>query len=149
MCPKRVSTEGGMTLVEVIVASMLLLVGLLGAAQLLIVANTSTNASAARSGANNVARRLTEAARSVPARDLTPTTVVASLKAVAPDVVDSDLTDTKWTVVRRNFVYTIEASECTFDDPSAGTAPASSKDSTYCATAAAVTSDAQPADARQ
>src|SRR4051812_8555281 len=123
MSPARIRSQSGMTLIEVLVATAVLTVGLLGAAQLWIVANKSTNASSARSGATNIARRLTEAARSIPARDLTPTTVVARLRAVAPDVVDSDLTDTNWTVVRRNFVYTIEASECTFDDPSDGTAP--------------------------
>src|SRR4051794_4784164 len=149
MTPRRIRSESGMTIIEVMVAAAVLTIGLLGAAQLLITANKSTNASSARSGANNVARRLAEAARSVGARDLTPSTVTASLKTAAPDLADSDTTDTAWTVVRRNFVYTLTASECTLDDRSDGVAPASQKDSTYCANTTAATTDSQPADARQ
>ena len=57
-----IAAEAGFTLIEVLAASMVLLTGVLGAAELTNVANKSTNVSSARNGATSVARRVVEAA---------------------------------------------------------------------------------------
>src|SRR3954468_22364863 len=90
--------EAGFTLVEIMVAALVLTIGVLGAAQMLNIANKSTNTGSARNGATNIARRLVEAARSVPGRSLNTATLDATLRAAAPDLVDSNTTDTAWTV---------------------------------------------------
>ena len=146
---RSVKTAAGFTLVEVLVATMVLTIGVLGAASMLGVANRSTSTTAARTGAINVARRVAEAARGVPARTLQNGSLVATLAAAAPDLPDADPGDSAWTVAWRGVTYAVTASTCTQDDPADGTAPAAQKDSSYCASTGAVTADAQPADAQQ
>ena len=143
----RLRSDAGFTLIEVLVACTVLLVGAIGAAQMGSVANRSTNAASLRNGATAVARRLVEAARGSDTRDLTSATLMATLRSAAPDVVDSDTGDTAWTVLRRGFTYTLSASVCTLDDPSDGIG---THDSTYCANPTATNPpDSQPADAKQ
>src|SRR3954467_8313737 len=95
--------EAGLTLVEGMVAAVVLTIGVLGAAQMLNIANKSANTGSARNGATNIARRLIEAARSIPARNLSSATLNASLRAAATDLVDSNPSDTAWTVARRGW----------------------------------------------
>jgi Tfp pilus assembly protein PilV len=144
-----IAAEAGFTLIEVLAACMVLLTGVLGAAELTNVANKSTNISSARNGATSIARRVAEAARGVPARNISAAALMTTLRAQAPDLVDSNATDTLWTVDRRNFVYTITATACTLDDATDGLAPVAQKDASYCNRTAAGTTDLQPADFQQ
>src|SRR4051794_26229925 len=127
-----IAAEAGFTLIEVLAACMVLLTGLMGAAQLTNVANKSTNVSSARNGATSIGRRVVEAARGTPARNLTSASLLATLKAQAPDLPDSTPADVAWTVVKGNMTYTIAPSVCILDDASDGLASTSQKDATYC-----------------
>ena len=144
-----IAAEAGFTLIEVLAACMVLLTGVLGAAELTNVANKSTNISSARNAATNIARRVVEAGRGIPARNLTSAALMSTLRAQAPDLQDSIATDTLWTVKRGNMEYTITASVCTLDDGSDGLAPVAQKDATFCNRTAAGTTDLQPADFEQ
>ena len=58
--PSRLPAQAGLTIVETMVAMMLLLVGVLGTVSLIDVSNTSAANSRARDGATNLARELLE-----------------------------------------------------------------------------------------
>ncbi|HWH96517.1 MAG TPA: prepilin-type N-terminal cleavage/methylation domain-containing protein [Baekduia sp.] len=110
--------ERGFTLIEVIMASVVLLVGILGVATIVNAANGSTTSSKAREQGLALARDLTESARSARYQQLEPTTVVGRLKAM-PGF--SDVGGTGWTTVRRGIRYTVSFGVCSVDDPSDGT----------------------------
>src|SRR5215210_2788910 len=107
------SDERGYTLVELMVASLVLVIGVLGTFSLLDGANRTTVTNNARMGATNLAREVLEDARSLDYDLLTPAQLVPSLQA-KPNMSGSG---TPWKVTRRGIEYTVEASVCTFDDP--------------------------------
>ncbi len=117
----RVADEAGFSIVEIMVAVVVLLVGVLGVLTLLTGAMSTTASSSQRLGATNLARELTEAVRGVDYDILTPTLLVPSLKARGLG------SGTPWTIERRGVTYTITATACTFDSPAdkfSATAPA-------------------------
>ena len=107
------SDERGYTLVELMVAAVVLVVGGLGAFSLLDGANKTTVSNNARMGATNLAREILEDARSLDYGVLNDTQMVGALQAK----VGIDGSASPWNVSRRGIKYTIEASVCTFDDP--------------------------------
>lgn len=119
MACSRTTSEDGFTLVEVIVASAILLVGVLGALSMLNVANGATSQTQAREAATNLAREAIEATRAVPYPNMTPAQLQAELIA-QPGLGDSSPSTPAWTVVRRNVTFTMTARVCSVDD---GTVP--------------------------
>jgi type II secretory pathway pseudopilin PulG len=103
-----------MTIIEVLVAMVVLLVGVMSAVALIDRANATTVKTRAREGATNVARELVEAARSVPYTNLTPSTIEDEIQKL-PGLAD-DGAPAGWTIRRRNFTYTVTAEVCAFDD---------------------------------
>jgi type II secretory pathway pseudopilin PulG len=114
----RMSAEAGYTLVELLVAAAVLVMGALGAFALLDGANKTTVSNNARMGATNLAREILEDARSLDYEELTPATMVAELQA-RPGMTGNG---TPWVVTRRGINFTVEAGVCTFDDPKDGVA---------------------------
>lgn len=116
----RVSRAGerGFTIVEVLVASAVLLVGVLSLLSVLDIANSGSQAVRARDGATSLARQITEAARSIPYSELTPQTIQSTLQS-QPGLKDQG-GSAGWTIQRRGISYTVTASVCTMDDPSDG-----------------------------
>jgi Tfp pilus assembly protein PilV len=112
----RFSDAGGYTLVEVLVAAMILVVGVLGVFLLLDGANAQSVANRTRVGGSNLARELTEDARSLDYDKLTPGALPAALAAF-PNVGGSG---SPLTVMRRGTTYTVQVSVCSFDDPKDG-----------------------------
>ena len=110
--------ERGMTLVEVMVAAMVLVIGVLGVLTMLDTANKTSARTKAREGAVNLAREAVEAVRAVPYPDLVPAQVADELQA-QPGLADAS-TDAGWQIRRRNVLYTVTASVCSVDDSSAG-----------------------------
>lgn len=106
--------EDGFTLIEVMVAATLLVVGVLGVLTLLDGANSASARTKAREGATNLAREAIEAARAVPYPELTPTRIEDEIKA-QPGLED-DSTDAGWNVRRRGIVYTLVPNVCSVDD---------------------------------
>src|SRR3954452_24433226 len=78
---RNLADEGGYTLVELMVASIVLVIGMAGAFTLLSGAGKTTVTNNARMGATNLARELIEDARSADYDSLTPSGVVPALKA--------------------------------------------------------------------
>jgi type II secretory pathway pseudopilin PulG len=104
-------SERGYTLVELMVAATVLILGSLGAFSLLNGANRTTVSNNARMGATNLAREILETARSLDYDRLTDGQMDPALQAKV------GIDGAPWKVKRRGIEYTVETSVCTFDDP--------------------------------
>lgn len=122
--------ERGYTLVEVLVAMVVLVVGMLGTVKLVDSANATTAATKAREGATNLAREVVENARVVDYGKLTAAGVTAALQA-RDGLQDAAPGTPGWTVVRRGRVYTLSVTACTYDD--AKDSVATTHDASFCA----------------
>src|SRR5918994_649279 len=109
--PRSISDESGFTLVELLVAAFILVVGMAGAFSLLNGANRATTTNNARVGGTNLARELLEDARSVDYDSLKPATMDTALKD------KSGTSGPPWKVTRRGIDFTVTTEVCTFDDP--------------------------------
>jgi prepilin-type N-terminal cleavage/methylation domain-containing protein len=109
-----VRDERGFTLIEVMVAILILAVGIAGALAMIDGANARTLDTKQREAATALSREVIEAARSVPYDQLNPGSMVTQIQAI-PGLADSS-GDFGWTVERRNQTYTIAMSVCSVDD---------------------------------
>jgi prepilin-type N-terminal cleavage/methylation domain-containing protein len=110
--------ERGFTLIEVMMASVVLLVGILGVVTLVNTANGATTSTKAREQGLALARDLTEAARSIRYQSLEPATAVSKLQAM-PGLASTG--GPGWKIQRRGINYTVSFGVCSVDDPSDGT----------------------------
>jgi prepilin-type N-terminal cleavage/methylation domain-containing protein len=113
-----VRDERGFTLIEVMVAMMILVVGFAGAFAMIDGANARTLDTKQREAATALSREVIEAARSVPYNQLNPGSMVTQIQAI-PGLADTS-GDTGWTVERRNQTYTITMTVCSVDDDQDG-----------------------------
>jgi prepilin-type N-terminal cleavage/methylation domain-containing protein len=139
----RPTGQAGFTLIEVLVAMFVLLVGVLGALTLVNRANATTSANQAREAATNLAREVIETARSVPYEKLAGASIASTLQS-SPGLADAS-TNPGWQIRRRNYTFTVSVSSCVYDDPRDGVA--ATHDATFCADSATTPSVAgAPAD---
>jgi hypothetical protein len=118
-CPiQRLANSDGFTLIETIVATFVMVVGLLGAFLMLNVAAATSSATRARAAATNVAREITEDSRAIPWSQIDPSTIVSQLQQF-PGLANTSGGST-WQVQRSGFTYTITATACYVDDPKDG-----------------------------
>jgi Tfp pilus assembly protein PilV len=110
------SRQDGFTLVEVLVAAMILMMGMIATFAMLDTANGTLNNNSARIGASNLARELTEYARGDDYDKLTPSQVGPVLQA-HPTIGGSG---NPFVVNRRGVAYSVTARACVFDDPKDG-----------------------------
>ncbi len=137
------SDERGFTLIEVLVAFFLLMIGMAGTALMLNTANATTAGTKAREQGIALQREVIEAGRSIPYDELTPASVVSAVQA-KPGLNTQSTGDSSWKIRRGGVTYTVTMGACSVDDPSDGEGahdPAS-----FCA---AGTSSTTPADCRQ
>ena len=76
----RPASDRGFTLVEVMAAILILLVGVLGAVSLVDGANAVTSKTKAREAGTSIARSIIEVSRSIRYRDLTADQLLAALE---------------------------------------------------------------------
>lgn len=108
---RGLASDDGFTIVEVVIASVILVVGVLGILTLLTGALRTTAATGARVGATNLARELVEGTRGLDYDDMVDTLVRARLQ-------DRGLgSGSPWTIQRRGVTYTIAVSSCAYDNP--------------------------------
>ena len=138
----RLHDERGFTLIEVLVTILILVIGIGAAISLIDGAAARTLANKEREAGNALTREVIEGARSVPYRQLTPTTTVSTLQAL-PGLADTDPSAPGWTVERRNQTYTITVSVCSIDDSQDGLGDTTGGN--FC-TAGTSTADANPDD---
>ena len=116
----RLRDSSGFSLVEVMIAALILVMGAGAAFSLIDSANRSVTSNSARVGGTNLARELTEFARNTDYDLLQPNQIVPALRKHA--TIAGTLSGSAWTIERRKVTYTIETSVCTFDDPKDGLA---------------------------
>lgn len=134
--------QRGFTIIEVMVAATLLVIGVLGTMAMVDSSNAQTRLSGGREGATNLAREVVEGARSIGYDELLPASVNPRLQAL-PGL--TSLSGTTWTVKRRGITYTISTSLCSVDDPKDGYG--SHAGASYCADSSSTgTTDAQAED---
>ncbi|MDQ3849704.1 MAG: prepilin-type N-terminal cleavage/methylation domain-containing protein [Actinomycetota bacterium] len=112
--------ESGFTLVEVVIASVILLTGVLGVLTMVDQANSTTNSTKAREEAVALQREIVETARSIPFDQLLPTTIVSKVQHANPSLADSSGGAAGWTIRRRGFTYTVTLGVCSVDDDGDG-----------------------------
>ena len=112
----QASEEHGFTLVEVLVAIAILLVGVLGVVTLVDGANAVTSKTKAREGGTNVARSIIEVSRSVRYRDLTAQELLDGLNS-RPGLADVKPAQSGYTIRSRNVDYELTLTVCSMDDP--------------------------------
>src|SRR4051794_19104478 len=140
----RLRDERGFTLIEVLVAVLLLTVGVLGTFQLFDGANAATGRTQAREAATNLAREIVEAGRSLPYPKLIDSSVDGDLRTI-PGLEDSGRGG-GWSIRRRGIDYEITTSVCLVDDAKDGLGPHDAR--SFCG-AAGGTSDLNPDDYRR
>jgi prepilin-type N-terminal cleavage/methylation domain-containing protein len=129
-CRRLRAGEDGMTIIEVMVAMVILLVGVLGTVSLVETGLLSTSRTTAREQGTNLARDLVERSRQVDYTSMTLGLAPATLRATLPASEVSALSGSTFTVTRRGVVYTVTVFACSIDDPTDG---AGVGDTTFCA----------------
>jgi type II secretory pathway pseudopilin PulG len=113
-------SEAGFTLIEALMAAVILIVGLIGLLGLLDVSVRASASTRAREGATSLAREIVEDARTIPYAQLIPTSIESQLQAMNGLADGSPASG--WQIVRRGVTYTIAVKECPIDDPKDGLA---------------------------
>ena len=140
------SSDTGFSILEVLVAAVILVIGIAGTLTLVAGANSATASVTGTEGATNLAREVLERVRQLPPSQLTPAAAATALQGM------SGLANTgaggagTWTVTRRGITYTLNLDVCAVDDPKDGAG--SHAGATFCTTGnpAAGTADAMPQD---
>lgn len=115
---QRVRSEHGFTIVEALVASMVLVAGLLTAAAILIISDHSISSVRARESAVTLARQITEDVRSIDYSQISSSNIVSTLQAM-PGLANTSSGST-WTIARgpqgNQVTYTVSVSVSAFND---------------------------------
>jgi prepilin-type N-terminal cleavage/methylation domain-containing protein len=144
--PRKLADQSGFTLVEVMVAVLILVAGILGTLSLLDGANAATSRTKTREAATNLARELIESARAVPYPKLTTPEITTAMQD-QPGLDDVNGA-TGWQIRRRNVLFTVTPIACSVDDSTAtGDGLGDHTDGYFCSDSSAQgTTDSNPDD---
>ncbi len=127
------SGESGFTIIEVMVAMVVLIVGVLGTVVLVQGSFASTSRTSAREQGTNLARDLVERSRQAAYTAITVGNAGSVLAGTLPAAEVSGLSGSTFHVSRRGVDYTVTVSSCAVDDPTDG---AGQGTAAYCAVGA-------------
>lgn len=116
----RLRSQSGFTLIEALMAAVILIVGLIGLLGLLDVSVKASASTRAREGATSLGREILEDARTIPYAQIIPTSIESQLQAM--NGLTNESSASGWQIKRRGFTYTIAVKECAIDDPKDGLA---------------------------
>src|SRR4051812_33891018 len=142
--PRMVCNQQGFPVVEVMVAVVILLDGVLGTVALIGHANATTGTTKQREAATNVARQVLEGARKSSYVSLNSTSVAATLQT-QPGLADVDTSTPGWQMDSRGTRFTVTASLCSVDDSRDGLGTSHAASLTWCSAYGAGT-DTEPED---
>lgn len=108
---RALATEDGFTIVEGVVAGVVIVIGMLGVLTMLTGALRGTSANNARITATNLSRELLETLRGLDYDDMSGSLVKTRMQAKGFG------SGSPWTIERRGVTFTLTATSCTFDDP--------------------------------
>jgi prepilin-type N-terminal cleavage/methylation domain-containing protein len=128
----RTRDESGFTLVEVMVAISVLLIGVLGTVAMVDSANSLTSRNKSREGATALGRSVLEIARGVPYKQLTAASLLATL-SMRDGFEDAEATVSGHQIASDNFVYTLSPTVCSMDDPADNLGAQNESGVTFCA----------------
>jgi prepilin-type N-terminal cleavage/methylation domain-containing protein len=114
---RRLTQERGFTIVEMMVAASVLLIGALGTLAMLDTANKRSRSANDRQNATAVTRQVVEAAKSVPFRDIAPGSIVTTLRQ---DTSIAGVSASPWKIERDNTAYTVQVDVCWLDERADG-----------------------------
>lgn len=119
---RLLAAEGGWSLVESLVGTVMLVIGLFGLMTMLDTGNRVTNANLGRDSGTGLAREVVERARQVPYATLAqPLEAAKKIAEATPGA--STPTNGVWTTNRRGVLYTTTLNTCVVDDPADGLGP--------------------------
>src|SRR3954468_257789 len=137
--------ESGFTLVEILVAITILVIGVLGVTTMISVSDRTTVVNNSRQGATAVVRRALETSRSLSFRSIKSATLASAIQTASPDLATT--TAGTWKVARDGYVYQLDATVCRVDDDSDGFGPHDSADPAFCSDSTSTgTADDEPGD---
>lgn len=122
------SSEAGFTLIETLMAAVILVVGLVGLLGLIDVSVKASASTRAREGATGLGREIIEDARTIPYAQVIPTSIESQLRAMNGLADESSAPG--WQIERRKYTYAVTVSECAIDNPKDGVAKIHG--STFC-----------------
>jgi len=127
----RIADERGITLVEVMAAMVILVIGVLGTLTFVQGSMSSTSRTTTREQATNLARDVVERGRQAAYKNMTYALAPATLRSMLPSTDSATaLSGRTFTVERRNVDYAVKIFACSIDDPTDG---AGTGDATFCA----------------
>ena len=131
------ASQRGMTIVELMVAVVVLAIGILGTVAMIDNSNANTSKTKAREGSTNLARGLLEIARGMPYKDLTAAELVDTIND-RPGFADASGASGHQ-ISSRNFLYTVGIEVCLVDDAKDGYGEReTTSNPPYCADNAAI-----------
>jgi prepilin-type N-terminal cleavage/methylation domain-containing protein len=134
---RQIKTQSGFTIIEVMVAMTLLLVGVLGSVKMVDAAGKLTVNTRSREASTNLARQVAEYARTLEYEDLATSATTTGLQAI-PDLQDASIKP-GWQIVRRGITLTVTVTGCVLDDDKDGaraTGTAAPPGTTFCPSSA-------------
>jgi type II secretory pathway pseudopilin PulG len=124
----RLRSQSGFTIIEALMAAVILVVGLIGLLGLIDVSVKASATTRAREGATSLAREISEDARTIPYAQVIPSSIESQLQAMG-GLADSS-SASGWQIERRGYAYTVKVGECALDNPKDGLAE--THGSTFC-----------------
>jgi Tfp pilus assembly protein PilV len=136
--------ERGFTLIETLVAGVVLMIGVMATLALITRANSATSTTRAREAATSLARELLEASRAITYEDLSSGVINTRLEA-NPGLEDNP-PGGAYTIQRRGIIFSVTDSVCVMDDAKDGGGTRPSGLNFCAASAPAGTADKNPED---